>query len=68
MDKQQLAEFASKSGFGGNQRNTFAVRLELFAGMVEAATEERVRREMRGGYDEPNETFMKKYDYQRDPA
>jgi hypothetical protein len=43
--KEQLNQFAERAGFGGNQRNTYRVRLELFAKMVESATIERLMKE-----------------------
>ena len=36
LTKEQLNQFAERAGFGGNQRNTYRVKLELFAKMVEA--------------------------------
>jgi hypothetical protein len=47
LTKEQLNHFAEKAGFGGNLRNTYQVRLELFAKMIEAAVEERVRQEQK---------------------
>jgi hypothetical protein len=47
LTKEQLNKFAERAGFGGNLRNTHRVKLELFAKMVEAATEERVMVEMK---------------------
>ena len=44
--KEQLNQFAERAGFGGNQRNTYRVRLELFAKMVESATIERLMKEL----------------------
>jgi hypothetical protein len=41
LTKEQLNQFAERAGFGGNQRNTYRVKLELFAKMVEAAVLER---------------------------
>jgi AMMECR1 domain-containing protein len=42
LTKEQLNKFAEKAGFGGNQRNTYRVKLELFAKQVwEAAQKDR---------------------------
>ena len=37
LTKEQLNQFAEKVGFGGDQRNTYRVKLELFAKMIESA-------------------------------
>jgi hypothetical protein len=42
LTKEQLNRFAEKAGFGGNQRNTYRVRLELFAKQVEAEIERQI--------------------------
>lgn len=47
LTKEQLNKFAEKAGFGGNQRNTYRVKLELFAAMVEAATLADVQQQLR---------------------
>ena len=42
LTKEQLNEFAEKAGFGGNQRNTYRVKLELFAALVAKAVVEQM--------------------------
>ena len=34
LTREQINKFAEESGFGGNQRNTYRVKLELFAKKV----------------------------------
>jgi len=41
MNREEVASLASSAGFGGNQRNTLAVKLERFAALVAAAERER---------------------------
>ena len=41
MKREEVAELASNAGFGGNQRNTLAVKLERFAALVAASERER---------------------------
>lgn len=46
MNRREVAEFASAAGFGGNQRNTLAVKIETLCALVERATAARVSEEM----------------------
>lgn len=46
MDRREVANFASTAGFGGNQRNTLAVKIETLCAIVEKATAARVSEEM----------------------